>query len=250
MYSKAIVRKPGRNFSDGVTTSNLGKPDFGKAIEQHAAYCDALIRCGMELILLEADDRFPDGCFVEDTAVVTKEAAIITRPGIASRMGEEIEISKILSEYKKIETIEHPGNVDGGDVLRVDNHFFIGISRRTSKEGARQLSDILSKYRYSSSEIEVGSGLHLKSGIAYLGKGNFISTGEFSKKIDFSNNILLDQDEKYSANSLLVNDFLLIPMGYPKSKKKITDLGYNIIEIDMSEFRKMDGGLTCLSLLF
>lgn len=250
MYTKAIVRKPGRNFSEGVTTANLGKPDFGKAVEQHEAYRDALLRCGLELIVLETDERFSDGCFVEDTAIVMREAAIITKPGIASRMGEEVEISKILSEFRKIETIVLPGNVDGGDILRVDNHFYIGISRRTNKEGGGQLSEIFSKYGYSSSEIEVGSGLHLKSGIAYLGKGNFISIGEFSKKIDASNVIIPDQDETYSANCLLVNDFLLIPGGFPKSKKKIIDLGYNILEIDMSEFRKMDGGLTCLSLLF
>jgi dimethylargininase len=89
MYSKAIVRRPGKNFAEGITTSNLGKPDFKKAIEQHSAYCDALTGCGLELIVLEADERYPDGCFVEDTAIVTGEVAVITKPGAASRMGEE-----------------------------------------------------------------------------------------------------------------------------------------------------------------
>jgi dimethylargininase len=89
MYSKAIVRRPGRNFAEGITTSILGKPDFEKALEQHSAYCDALTGCGLELIVLEADERYPDGCFVEDTAIVTGEVAVITKPGAASRMGEE-----------------------------------------------------------------------------------------------------------------------------------------------------------------
>jgi len=250
MYTKAIARRPGRNFAEGISTSNLGKPDFEKALEQHIAYCDALTRCGLELIVLEADERYPDGCFVEDTAIVTGEVAVITRPGAESRMGEEAEISEILSEFRKIETIKLPGTMDGGDILRVENHFFIGISGRTNREGARQLSSILSKYGFTTSEVEVGKGLHLKSGIAYLGKGNFISFEGFLKLSGSSAIIISDQGESYSANCLPVNDFLLIPKGFPKSKKKIIELGYNIIELDMSEFRKMDGGLTCLSLLF
>ena len=250
MVSKAIVRRPGRNFAEGITTAKLGKPDFEKALEQHSAYCDALAGCGLELIVLEADEKYPDGCFVEDTAIVTSEVAVISRPGAISRMGEEAEISETLSEFRKVETIKLPGTLDGGDVLRVENHFFIGISGRTNREGAMQLSAILSKYGYAASETEVGSGLHLKSGIAYIGKGNFISVEGFSKIAGSSGNIILDQEESYSANCLAVNDSLLIPKGFPKSKRKIVELGYNIIELNMSEFRKMDGGLTCLSLLF
>jgi dimethylargininase len=250
MHTKAIVRKPGKNFSERVTTSNLGKPDFQKALKQHEAYRNALIRCGLELIVLEADERYPDGCFVEDTAIVTGEAAIIARPGAASRLGEELEISKVLSGFKKIEIIEEPGNVDGGDILRVKDHFYFGLSGRTNREGSRQLSAILAKYGYTSSETEVRSGLHLKSGIAWLGKDNFISTSEFSKTAGTSNIIIIDPGEEYSANCLLVNDFLLIPSGFPGSKRRIEALGCNIIELDTSEFRKMDGGLTCLSLLF
>ena len=250
MYTKAIVRRPGRKFAEGITTSNLGKPDFEKAIEQHSSYCDALKGCGLELLVLEADERFPDGCFVEDTAIVTNEVAVITRPGAASRMGEESGISEILSEFRKIETIKLPGTLEGGDVLRVENNFYIGISLRTNREGARQLSSILTRYGYTTSETEVGSGLHLKSGIAYLGKGNFILTEGFSKIAGSKGIIISNLEESYSANCLRVNDYLLIPKGFSKSKKKIVELGYDIIELDMSEFRKMDGGLTCLSLLF
>jgi dimethylargininase len=250
MHSKAIVRRPGRNFANGITTTNLGKPVYEKALEQHAAYCDALERCGVELITLEADERYPDGCFVEDTAIVNGKVAVITHPGAASRRGEEVEIARVISGYRKTETIAFPGTLEGGDILKVGNHYFIGLSGRTNKEGADQMAAILSKYGFTSSEIKVEAGLHLKSDIAYLGKGNFISTPAFSKMIYPANTIILDQDESYSANCLLVNDILLIPKGFPKSKTKIADLGYNIIELEMSEFRKMDGGLTCLSLLF
>lgn len=250
MYSKAIVRRPGRNFANGITTSNLGQPNFNKALEQHAAYCDALIRCGVELTVLEADERYPDGCFVEDTAVVNSKVAVISRPGAASRRGEEEAIARLLSGYCITDSIKAPGTLEGGDVLRAENHYFIGLSARTNTEGASQLSAILSRHGFTSSVIQVEAGLHLKSDIAYLGNGNFISTPAFSELAHPANTIILGPGEYYSANCLRVNDYLLIPKGFPKSKMKITDLGYDIIEIEMSEFRKMDGGLTCLSLLF
>lgn len=250
MYTRAIVRRPGRNFANGITTSNLGQPDFIKALEQHAAYCDALTRCGVELTVLEADERYPDGCFVEDTAVVNSKVKVISRPGADTRRGEEEAIALVLAGFGTTESITPPGTLEGGDILRAENHYYIGLSARTNAEGASQLSAILAKHGFTSSVIRVEAGLHLKSDIAYLGEGNFISTPVFSKIAHPANTIILDQDEYYSANCLRVNDYLLIPKGFPKSRKKILDLGYNIIELEMSEFRKMDGGLTCLSLLF
>ncbi len=250
MYTKAIVRRPGRNFAEGITTSDLGRADFEKALGQHTAYCEALKRCGLEVTVLEADESYPDGCFVEDTAVVTGVVAVITRPGALSRRGEEVEIGRVLSGFMETVTVVAPGTLEGGDVLRMDNHYFIGISERTSRDGAAQLSSVLANNGYTSTEIEVKAGLHLKSDIAYLGNGNFIATPMFAVLAPPTKVIILEQEEYYSANCLRVNDFLLIPSGFPKSKKRIADLGYNIIELDMSEFRKMDGGLTCLSLLF
>ena len=249
MYTRAIVRKPGKNFAAGISTAGLGKPDLRKALQQHAAYCETLNRCGLEVIVLEADERYPDGCFVEDTAVVTDETAIITRPGAISRRGEEEEILRILSVFRTIRRIESPGTLDGGDVLRVNNHFYIGLSGRTNREGAGQLAAILSEHGYSTSEAEVKEGLHLKSGIAYLGHGKLISTPALSHIVKGEANIITDEDESYSANCLRVNDFLLIPEGFPKTKMKMAFSGFSIIGLGMSEFMKMDGGLTCLSLL-
>ncbi len=250
MYTRAIVRRPGRNFANGITTSNLGKPDFEKALEQHSAYCEALKKCGVELTVLDADERYPDGCFVEDTAVVNSRVKVISRPGAATRRGEEEAIARVLAASGPIERIAAPGTLEGGDILRAENHYFIGISERTNREGADQLSAILAKHGFTSSFIRVEAGLHLKSDIAYLGDGNLISTPVFSHVAQPANTIILDPEEYYSANCLRVNDFLLIAKGFPKSKRKILDLRYSIIELDMSEFRKMDGGLTCLSLLF
>ncbi len=134
--------------------------------------------------------------------------------------------------------------------MRVDNHFYIGLTKRTNVEGANQLESLLSTYGYSSSQVKVENILHLKTGIAYLGNSFFIAISELSNVAGSSNVIILDPNEAYSANCLKVNDYLLIPKGFPRSKKQIIDLGYSIIEVEMSEFRKMDGGLTCLSLLF
>lgn len=254
MDTKAIVRRPGKNFHEGITTAKSGMPDFKKALRQHGLYCDILRQCGLDVTVLEADEKYPDSCFVEDTAIITEKTAVITRPGVKSRQGEEAEIAQILSSLIKTETIRYPGTLDGGDVMRMDNHFFIGISGRTNREGSRQLSQFLSEYGYSSSEIIVGPGLHLKTGITYLDRGNFLATREFAQKftgiLPDSNIILVDNDEAYAANCLLVNGFLLMPAGFPKTKEKISESGYNIIEVNVSEFRKMDGGLTCLSLLF
>jgi len=250
LYTRAIVRRPGRNFASGITTSNLGKPDFGKALEQHAAYCKALIKCGVELTVLDADERYPDGCFVEDTAVVNSKVKVISKPGADTRRGEEEEIAQVLAVSGPIESISEPGTLEGGDVLRAENHYYIGISERTNTEGASQLSAILAKHGFTSSVVRVEAGLHLKSDIAYLGNGNFISTPVFSHVAHPANTVILEPEEYYSANCLRVNDYLLIAKGFPKSKMKILELGYNIIELEMSEFRKMDGGLTCLSLLF
>ena len=94
LYTRAIVRRPGRNFASGITTSNLGKPDIDKALEQHAAYCESLIKCGVELTVLDADERYPDGCFVEDTAVVNSRVKVVSRPGAATRRGEEEAIAR------------------------------------------------------------------------------------------------------------------------------------------------------------
>lgn len=250
MYTKAIVRKPGKNFSEGITTASLGKPDFNRTLLQHEAYCNALLKCGLELIVLDADEKYADACFVEDTAVVTEKAAVITKPGTASRQGEEQKIAEILCRYKKIETIKYPGTVEGGDILRRGDHFYIGLSKRTNDEGARQLAFLLLQYGYTSSVVSVSSVLHLKTGITWLGGNNFVSIAEFTDPFSAFNVIKTEPGEEYMANCLLINNYLLIPKGFEKTKRKFPDAGYNIIELDMSEFEKMDGGLTCLSLLF
>ncbi len=169
--SKAVVRIPPENFSQGITSSGLGKPDYGLALKQHSDYCQALKDCGVNLIILEKDTDYPDSTFVEDTAVVNEKCAVITRPGDRRRRGEEVKIKEVLSRYRDTERIKEPGTVDGGDVLRIEDKYYIGLSQRTNRQGGDQLSEILKKYGYESVFIKVTNMLHLKSGVNYLDKG-------------------------------------------------------------------------------
>jgi len=250
--SKAIVRIPPENFSQGITSSGLGKPDYGLALNQHNDYCQALRDCGVNLIILEKDTDFPDSTFVEDTAVVNEKCAVITRPGDTRRRGEEAKIKEALSKYRNTERIKEPGTVDGGDVLRIEDKYYIGLSQRTNRQGGDQLSEILKKYGYDSVFIKVTNMLHLKSGVNYLDKGVILIRQEIASLSCFKtfHKITVSPQESYAANCIFVNSSVLIPSGFPDTYKKIKSEGFNIRALNMSEFEKMDGGVSCLSIRF
>jgi dimethylargininase len=253
MFRIAIVRKPCSKLPEGITSVDLGKPDYKNAIIQHEKYIDALKKCGLDVRVLDPDNNFPDSTFIEDTAVCSPDFAIITNPGAESRNGEKYLMENILKEYfNSTEEIKNPGTLDGGDVLKIDNHFYIGISRRTNIEGAEQASKILAKFGLSCSFIELKEFLHLKTGVSYLENNNILLSGELEERKEFENfnKIIVSPEESYSANCLWINNTVLFPAGFPDTKEKIEKLGYDILELDMSEFRKLDGGLSCLSLRF
>ncbi len=252
MYSQAITRKPCKNFAAGITPSNLGKPDYALILQQHRAYVDTLNHIGLEVTVLEALEDYPDAHFVEDTAVIVPEIVIITRPGAKSRRGEEITIENELVKYNNIDKITAPGTVDGGDVLIIGKKVYIGISQRTNQQGANQLSEILKKFGYDSTYLSVNKGLHLKSDVNYIGKNTVLMTDNFTDNQDFKsyNKIIVKPEESCAANSLLVNQKLIIPKGFVETKLRLLQAKFDVIELDMSEAQKMDGGLTCFSLRF
>ena len=256
MFKKAIVRAPGSNFAAGLTRVDLGSPDLGRALEQHKAYCNALESCGLEIIRLAPDEDHPDSTFVEDTAVLTSRGAVITLPGAASRRGETGSIEPALRKFfADVQFIREPGTVDGGDVCDAGEHFFIGISERTNREGAEQLARILESFGYSSSLIDIrgtSSILHLKSGLACLGGKRLVIIDAFRDFKEFSGYevVFVNRAEEYAANCLRINGNVLIPAGFKDTNKTLEQLGYQTIALDMSEFQKMDGGLSCLSLRF
>jgi dimethylargininase len=251
-FTHAITRKPGKNFARGLTSSKLGAADYGLISKQHAAYVETLRSTGLEVLVLNEQPDYPDAHFVEDTAVVTPHVAVMSRPGAEARQGEEDTIAPVLTQYRQTVHVQPPATLDGGDVLMVDNHFFIGISTRTNSEGAEQLGQILETYGNTWQTIPVEAGLHLKSSINYLGNNMLIVTKDFANKalLEKYDKIVVDETEAYAANTLWVNDRLLTPQGYPKTKQKLQSLGFDLIELDMSEVRKMDGGLTCWSIRF
>jgi dimethylargininase len=256
MFIKAVVREPGDNFADGLTTSGLGIPDYEKALEQHRKYCEALEKCGLTVLRLPAVPGYPDSTFVEDTAIVTKKGAILTRPGAISREGEVTGMKEILTHiFPSSAEIAPPGTLDGGDICEADGRFFIGLSKRTNEVGGRQLADWLDSIGYKSFFVDIRATagiLHLKSGIAYIGDNRLAVIEMLAGRPEFEGFelIRMASGEEYAANCLRINDYVLIADGFPIFEATLRKLGYRLIVLDMSEFRKMDGGLSCLSLRF
>jgi dimethylargininase len=286
MFTKAIVRSPSARFAEGLTTADLGAPNYARALKQHAAYCDALEKCGLTLTHLEADERYPDSTFVEDTAVIvpskqkparqqglglldapetnhalangraTAPCAILTRPGAASRAGEVESIAEVLSRFcPQLHSIREPGTLDGGDVCEAENHFFIGVSERTNEAGALKLAELLASCGCTSSVIDIRDEkniLHLKSGLAYLGDNRLVVIEALAEREKFRSFDLvrMNTTEQYAANCVRVNDYVLIVAGYPEFERTLHGFGYKTLALEMTEFQKMDGGLSCLSLRF
>ena len=253
MFSMAIVRTPAKSMVDGITTAGLGIPDYDLALEQHRNYVRALEACDLSVVTLDADERYPDAQFIEDAALLLSRCAIVTRPGAESRRGEVAEISKVLNEfYQQIDTVQAPGSVDAGDIMMVGDHCYIGLSERTNREGASQIIGLLESNGYSGSMISFSEALHLKSSVSYLENNRLVVAGELCDATEFSgfDQIRLDQSERYAANCVWINDRVLVARGYPKSTEQISATGLEIVELDVSEFRKLDGGLSCLSLRF
>ena len=253
MFKHAIVKRPCKNMVKGITKAKLGKPDFELALKQHDRYIEALQKCGLEVEILPADEKFPDSTFIEDAALCAKNVAIITRPGAESRQGEEIEMEKVLPNYfDNIERIVFRGTIEAGDIMMVGDHFYIGHSGRTNIEGADQMQALLQKYGKSSSIVHLKEMLHLKTGLSYLENNILLISGEFIKNHAFDkfNKIVVFEDESYAANSVWINGKVLVPEGFPNTRQKIEEAGYEVLQVDVSEFRKLDGGLSCLSLRF
>ncbi len=251
-FTRALCRRPGPDLAAGITNAGMGVPDFNLACEQFEKYVALLGECGLDVSVLEALEGFPDAHFVEDTAVVTPDVAVITHPGAPARQGEQHTIAKAMTEHRTLAKIESPGTLDGGDILMIGTHFLIGVSDRTNEEGARQLGAILESHGNTWQPVPVGAGLHFKSSVNLVGPGTLLVTETFAGRRELADfkQIIVPPEEEYAANTLLINGRLIMPTGYPETRARLEELGQPITELDTSEFRRMDGGLTCLSLRF
>jgi dimethylargininase len=260
-FTQAIVRPPGASFVNGLTTAAaLGAPDLARARAQHQAYVAALRSCGLQVTELAPDEAYPDSTFVEDTAVISQRVAVATRPGAPTRAGEVTAIVAALQGLGREPVhIQAPGTVDGGDICQMDDHFLIGVSARTNENGAHQLADILRRQGYRTSLIDVRTVpglLHLKSGLSWLGDQRMMvapgmpRAGALAAALAGIERIEVDRRESYAANCVRVNDKVLIASGFPHMAVTLAARGIATISLEMSEFQKMDGGLSCLSLRF
>lgn len=250
----AIVRPPAASFAEGLTTAGLGAPDLDLAREQHESYCATLEELGVELVVLEPDDAFPDSTFVEDTAVVTDAGVVITRPGAPSRRGETAAVADALRRLgAPLRTLSGPGTVDGGDVCDVGDRFLIGRSDRTDADGAQQLAEALRALGATSEEVAVpasGGLLHLKSGLSWLGADVVAVVAELADQPALApcRRIVVADDEAYAANCIALNGAVVVPEGFPRFAGDLRAAGFDVRTVAVSEFRRMDGGVSCLSI--
>lgn len=252
MFTRAITRRPSAEMVDGISTAGLGKPDYELALKQHDAYCKTLADLGLEVTILDPEPGFPDCCFVEDTAVVCEHVAVIAPLGAPTRQGEQETIAPVLAKHKPTVRVESPADFEGGDVLQVEDTFFIGLTERTNQAGAEALGAAVAEHGYKWHAIKCGPSLHFKTDVNYIGNNTVLVSPFFENAPELADftRIVVEDDEAYARNCLHINGTTIVPAGFPKTQAKVEALGLPIVLLEMSEFRKLDGGLTCLSLRF
>ncbi len=249
----AIVREVSSSIND-CELSFHGRQhiDVAKAIAQHQAYQDCLTELGVRLVSLPAEPGLPDAVFVEDPAVVVNEVAIISNMGAPSRQPEAKTLADGLAHYRPLKFITEPATLDGGDVLRIGRSVFVGLSRRTNQDGIGQLASLLGPYGYQVQPIAVSGCLHLKSACSYLDNGTILVNRSWIDAAPLSGFELLDvpEEEPAAANALLLNDVVIIPASFPKTRALLEERGFGVRTIDVSELQKAEAGVTCTSLIF
>ncbi|MFW9800188.1 MAG: dimethylarginine dimethylaminohydrolase family protein [Candidatus Thorarchaeota archaeon] len=219
------------------------------ARRQHAEYCSVLSELGLEVITLSEDEIHPDSCFVEDTAVVLGSRAFITRMAQESRRGEEENVLSTLKQYKSVKSATPPATIEGGDIIHLDTRLISGITQRTNNDGVDQMTAWLD---VNSDLVEDKSVIHLKSHVTYIGNNTIIVTEAFSSHPVLRNftKVVVPHEERYAANALAIGETVLMSAGHPQTQTMVSELGFEIQSLRMSEFEKCEGALTCLSILF
>jgi dimethylargininase len=226
--------------------------DVHRARIQHAEYEGALRQLGVRIVRAPPVPNLPDAVFVEDIAVVVDEAAVITRPGAASRRPEIPGIADALAPYRRLLYINSPASLDGGDVLRIGNTFYVGLSQRTNPEGAAQLHRLLAPWNYQVQALEVRGCLHLKSAVTPVADGLLLVNPAWLPPDAFSglDRIEVDPAEPYAANALRIGDAVIYPAHFPRTRARLKARGIRVLPIPCDELAKAEGAVTCCSILF
>ena len=252
MFSHAIVRTPGPDAANGLSTADLGRADLPLLQRQHAAYVATLKELGLAITQLDPLPGHPDAYFVEDAALMFPELAVITRPGAPERLADAEALLPTVAVFRPIHRLKAPATLDGGDVLLVGKTVFVGLSARTNAEGAAQLAALLAPHGYTVFPIPVPEGLHFKSSITWAGDDVLVLTKSLASRPELVGyrHILVPDEEAYAANILWINGTLLMPMGFLRTQALLETLGMPLRVLDQSEIQKMDGALTCMSRRF
>ncbi len=249
----AITRQISPRFNECELTHLDRQPiDLALARAQHHEYEAALRELGCAVISLPPEPDLPDSVFVEDVALVFDEAAIITRPGADSRRRETESIAQALSAYRTLFTIEAPGTVDGGDVLRVGKTIYVGLSSRSNRSGLDQLQQLLAPYGYTVNGVEVAGCLHLKSAVTQVGEDTLLINPAWVHRSIFGEMRFIDVDagEPSAANAVWIDDTVLYPSSFPKTQRRLEEAGLRLKIVDATEVAKAEGAVTCCSLIF
>ena len=251
-FTHIIVRQPAKSIIKGLRAVDLGSPDYDQMICDHYDYVAALMSSGVEVIHLTALDKFPDGQFVEDTALCLPEAVILMRPGAPTRLGEVCEIApKLRALFNDVYEIETPGHIEGGDILVTGKEILVGRSARTNANGVNQLSEIVTPLGYVMREVFTPPEiLHFKTDCSLLGPDEILSTKRLQASGCFDGYRVINvaDGEEAAANAIRVNDYVIMPAGFPGTKAILEEHGYNVKVINNTECAKLDGGMSCLSL--
>jgi dimethylargininase len=243
----ALVRPPGTRFSQAISEHPQKKGiDQPRALIQHQSYVDALKQVGGKILPLPPEDLLPDSTFVEDTAFVFDETAFLCSAKEETRRNEVEFVAKALKDHLKIVNLEP--HMDGGDILNTPQAIYIGLSKRSNERAIHSLSQKIDKKIIP---VPVVKGLHLKSAVSYLGNNVLLIDPERVESDAFKNFQWIEVEEKdsYAANCLALGSQIIMPAGFPKIREKILQHGFETVELEMSEFEKADGGVTCLSII-
>lgn len=226
--------------------------DAKKASAQHTLYEACLSELGLSLIPLPPEPELPDAVFVEDTAVVVRELAVMARPGAASRRPEVESVARALSRYRPLRWMREPATLDGGDVMHAGRTLFVGASLRTNAEGIRQLAHELAPSGYTVEAVEIRDCLHMKSACCYLGRQTILANRAWIDTAPFREFRIVDvaSGEPWAANVLVIGETVVIPSSFPATARMLAKLGWNVRPLDVSELMKAEAGVTCMSLIF
>lgn len=251
-FSRAITRRPSASIVNGLRAEDIGTPDLEQMLADHAHYVATLKQTGAEVIELPPLEDYPDGVFVEDTALCLPQGAILMRPGAPSRLGEVDEMAPTLRQvFDDVRRIEGPGHIEGGDILVTEREILVGRSARTDAQGVAELEEIVSDWGHNLREVFTPPGvLHFKTDCSLLDGDTILSTKRLEASGCFEGYRVLNtaDGEEAAANTIRFNQLVLMPAGFPRTAEMLDQNGFEVVEINNSECAKLDGGMSCLSL--